>query len=216
MGINLSNEQIAKELDINKDDIHQMTSQLREGVVKKKPDIQLNGDVECDEAYVVAGHKGNPAAVKRKGRKGRRRRLKGARGRGTLAKEKPPILGMIERGGQVIIQMVENVQQATIKPLITEFIVPGSQIYTDEYSIYDKLKQWGYLHKTVCHGKGEYARDEDADGFCEVHVNTIEGFWSLLSHDDLRRFGHMRKVSGRRPAWDNSNAQSVSFTTASG
>src|SRR3954453_18464976 len=28
--------------------------------------------------------------------------------------------------------------------------------------------------------QGEYARDEDGDGFCEVHVNTIEGFWSLL------------------------------------
>ena len=28
--------------------------------------------------------------------------------------------------------------------------------------------------------RGEYARDEDGDGFCEVHVNTMEGFWSLL------------------------------------
>ncbi len=28
--------------------------------------------------------------------------------------------------------------------------------------------------------RGEFARDEDGDGFCEVHVNTIEGFWSLL------------------------------------
>ena len=28
--------------------------------------------------------------------------------------------------------------------------------------------------------RGEYARDEDGDGFCEVHVNTKEGFWSLL------------------------------------
>ncbi|MDQ4061014.1 MAG: DDE transposase, partial [Pseudomonadota bacterium] len=27
---------------------------------------------------------------------------------------------------------------------------------------------WGYQHKTVCHGRGEYARDEDGDGFCEV------------------------------------------------
>jgi len=41
-------------------------------------------------------------------------------------------------------------------------------------------KIWGYGHKTVCHGRGEYARDEDRDGFCEVHVNTTEGFWSLL------------------------------------
>lgn len=26
----------------------------------------------------------------------------------------------------------------------------------------------------------EYARDEDGDGFHEIHINTIEGFWSLL------------------------------------
>lgn len=32
----------------------------------------------------------------------------------------------------------------------------------------------------VCHAKGEYARDEDGDGFHSVHVNTMEGFWSLL------------------------------------
>ena len=33
MGLNLSNAQIAKELDLNKDDVHQMTSQLRQGIV---------------------------------------------------------------------------------------------------------------------------------------------------------------------------------------
>src|SRR5271157_3145720 len=38
----------------------------------------------------------------------------------------------------------------------------------------------GYPHHTVCHSAGEFARDEDGDGFCEIHVNTIEGFWSLL------------------------------------
>ena len=37
-----------------------------------------------------------------------------------------------------------------------------------------------YRHKTVCRGRGEYARDEEGNGFCEVHVNTIEGLWSLL------------------------------------
>jgi transposase-like protein len=35
MGLNLSNEQIAKELDLNHSDVHRMLSQLREGVVKK-------------------------------------------------------------------------------------------------------------------------------------------------------------------------------------
>lgn len=53
-------------------------------------------------------------------------------------------------------------------------------VYTDKYSIYNSLKKWGYKHKTVCHSKGEYARDEDGDGFYEIHVNTMEGFWSLL------------------------------------
>lgn len=46
--------------------------------------------------------------------------------------------------------------------------------------IYARLPQWGYEHRTVCHSAGEYARDEDGDGFHEVHVNTMEGFWSLL------------------------------------
>ena len=59
-------------------------------------------------------------------------------------------------------------------------IAPGSVVYTDEYDIYDRLPEWGYIHRTVCPAAGEYARDDDGDGFCEVYVNTLEGFWSLL------------------------------------
>src|SRR3954453_11214500 len=115
-----------------------------------------------------------------KGRLGRRRRLAGAPGRGTLAKDKPPILGLIQRGGQVILHMLANVQQTTIQPIIEAAVVKGTRIHTDEYDIYARLPAWGYPHKTVCHARGEYARDEDGDGFCEIHVNTMEGTWSLL------------------------------------
>lgn len=87
---------------------------------------------------------------------------------------------MIERQGAVVIRMLENVQQTTIKPIIQATVAVGSQVYSDEYGIYNPLSSWGYGHKTVCHGAGEYARDEDGDGFCEVHLNTMEGFWSLL------------------------------------
>ena len=76
--------------------------------------------------------------------------------------------------------MLANVQQRTIEPVITGAIAQGTLIHTDEYGIYARLEAWGYQHKTVCHARGEYARDEDGDGFCEVHVNTMEGFWSLL------------------------------------
>ena len=180
MGLNLSNHQICDELEINKDDAQQMTSQLRSGIVNKKPEVILENEVELDEMYLVAGFKGQPLKVAQKQREGRRRRLKGKSGRGTAAQEKPPIFGMLQRSGEVIIKMLDNVQQVTIKPLIQKAITLGSLIYTDEYAIYQRLKQWGYEHKTVCHGRGEYARDEDGDGFHEVHVNSIEGFWSLL------------------------------------
>lgn len=76
--------------------------------------------------------------------------------------------------------MLANVQQKTIKPIIMETLAQGSLVHTDEYDIYARLPKWGLRHKTVCHAKGEYARDEDGDGYHEVHVNTIEGFWSLL------------------------------------
>jgi hypothetical protein len=69
MGLNLSNLQIAAELGIHKDDAQSMTKALRAGVKAKKPPVQLRGEVECDEVYVVAGHKGFPEAVKKKAAK---------------------------------------------------------------------------------------------------------------------------------------------------
>lgn len=66
LGLNLSTEQIAKELCLNKDDAHHMASVLRSGVVDKKPEVKLSGEVECDEVYVVAGHKGHPGEVKKR------------------------------------------------------------------------------------------------------------------------------------------------------
>ncbi len=75
--------------------------------------------------------------------------------------------------------MLANVQQRTIRPVITAVVAPGALVYTDEHSTCAPLPAWGHGHKTVCHGRGEPARDKDGDGFCEVHVNTLEGFWSL-------------------------------------
>ena len=111
--------------------------------------MTLSNEVECDEAYVVAGHKGHPEVVKSKGRKGRRRRRKGKAGRGTLEKEEPPVFGMIQRGGQVVIHLLANVKQQTIEPFIKDTIASGTLVYTDEYSIYARLETWGYAHKSV-------------------------------------------------------------------
>jgi hypothetical protein len=66
MGLNLSNRQIAQELDLDKDVVHDMTTQLREGIEQSKPEVNLSGSVECDEVYVTAGHKGKPEEVKKR------------------------------------------------------------------------------------------------------------------------------------------------------
>ena len=66
MGLNLSNAQIAQELGLNKDDVQGMTSHVRAGIVAAQPAPTLSGEVECDEVYIVAGHKGHPAAVKKR------------------------------------------------------------------------------------------------------------------------------------------------------
>ena len=66
MGLNLSGLQIARELGIDKSDARDMITTLRQGIVDRTPPETLSGEVECDEVYVVAGHKGHPEAVKKK------------------------------------------------------------------------------------------------------------------------------------------------------
>ena len=67
MGLNLSNRQIAQELDLCVSDVQAMTEALRQGLTARLPPARLEGEVEIDEVYVVAGHKGNPAAVAKRG-----------------------------------------------------------------------------------------------------------------------------------------------------
>jgi hypothetical protein len=66
MGLNLSNRQVAQEFGLNQQNAQRMASQLREGIVAAQPEPVLSGEVEFDEVYVMAGHKGNPEAVKKR------------------------------------------------------------------------------------------------------------------------------------------------------
>jgi transposase-like protein len=70
MGLNLSNRQIARELDLGETDVQVMTEQLRQGLAARLPPTRLEGAVEIDGVYVVAGHKGQPAAVAKGGGRG--------------------------------------------------------------------------------------------------------------------------------------------------
>ena len=67
MGLNLSNRQIAQELGLDGSDVQAMAERLRGGLVAKAPTVRLAGEVEIDEVHVAAGHKGQPAAVAKRG-----------------------------------------------------------------------------------------------------------------------------------------------------
>jgi transposase-like protein len=149
---------------------------------------QLSGVVEADELYQTAGHKGATSHREGDERAPRRRALK-ERGRGSWDKDRPPVLGLVQRRAkspdgkpepvpaQVYLEVTPDVQTNTIKPIITARVVQGSELHTDEYRIYKFADEAGYDHHTVNHGAGEYARQEEQR---TVHCNTIEGLWASL------------------------------------
>jgi transposase-like protein len=71
MGLNLSNQQIARELDLNVGDVQAMTEQLRAGIRAARPAEVLEGIVECDESWNATKCMSRPAikASRRRWRK---------------------------------------------------------------------------------------------------------------------------------------------------
>ncbi len=182
MGLNISTRQIALELGLAESDAHELCSQLRDAVfVYQEQQVSpLAGIVESDEIYLIAGHKGEEARVAAAERPGRPRGKHRRRGRGTLETETPPVLGLLERDGALRLYMLPDVRQETLAPVLCDVVQPGTMVYTDDSTIYARLEAWGYGHQTVNHGAHEFARDDDGDGVREVHINTLEGCWSLL------------------------------------
>lgn len=93
MGLNLSNAQIAHELNLPPNDVYWMTSELRQAVVDQKPEVSLAGEVEFDEVYVTAGHKGQPDKVKKKAARAVGANSKGFGGGERSKRKNRPSLG---------------------------------------------------------------------------------------------------------------------------
>jgi transposase-like protein len=119
-----------------------------------------------------------------------RRRANKQRGRGTYANDRPPILGVIGReSGQVRLRVVDDTRSETLCSFVEQFTHPEALVYTDEYQSYNALRR---IRETVCHGRHEWARDDDGDGWFETHTNTQEGFWVGL-RNFLRPFRGVHK-----------------------
>lgn len=147
----ISSVQLSKALGITQKSAWYLMHKIR-FMVSGDCNEQLSGTVECDETYVGGRRKGSK------------------RGRG--ATHKTPVFGMLQRRGKLIVMPVENTKRVTLDPIIRKYVEKGTRVMTDEWHAYKKLAP-DYKHETVNHGAKEYVRGE-------VHVNSLEGAWSLL------------------------------------
>jgi len=114
----------------------------------------FSGEVELDETYVGG-------------------RAHGKRGRG--AEKKTPVFGEAQRKGKLKVIAVPDTKSKTVLPIVNKTVEKGTQVYTDEYSVYDRLTSMGYYHSRVLHSHNIYV-------IGNVHTNTVEGFWSLCKN----------------------------------
>ncbi|MGE3691869.1 MAG: IS1595 family transposase [Novosphingobium sp.] len=97
----------------------------------------------------------------------------GRKAGGQGGKGKTVVFGMMERGGDVVTEVVPNRRGYTLIPHVIEHVKPGTEIHTDELNGYRGLVMEGYRHRKVNHSAKEYVRGN-------VSVNGIEGYWAQL------------------------------------
>ena len=122
--------------------------------------------VEVDETYVGGAKRGK-------------------RGRGS--ENKTPVVGLVERNGEVRAMPIENVKAKTLLPIIREYVdTKDTIVMTDDLRSYSKVHH-EYEHCIIKHSAKEYVRD----GY--IHTNTIEGFWSLLKRGIVGIYHYVSK-----------------------
>jgi transposase-like protein len=84
---------------------------------------------------------------------------------------KTVVAGMLEKGGKVKTQVIENRSMRTLHALVKDHIEAGATLHTDDFYGY-----WGlykdYIHEIVNHAETYVSG--------KVHTNGIENFWSLV------------------------------------
>jgi transposase len=109
---------------------------------------------------------------------------------------------MLQRGGEVVIRMLEDVEQVTIGPLIERTNAEGTSVYTDEYGIYSRLEEWGYGHEMVCHAAGN-TPGTTGMGSARCKSTRSKGSGRCSARGSVLIEGSRKKAC--RCTWDSSN-----------
>lgn len=166
----ISSLQLSRDIRVTQKTAWFMLQRIR-GCLICKNEGRLQNEVEADETFVGGKNKN------------RHRDKKVKRCQGRAFKDKTPVLGMLERKGNVIARVIKNTSQSELTPNILEFVDRNAVLYTDEWQGYNKIDKM-YYHYSIDHGKGQY-------GIGRIHTNTIEGFWTLLKRGYMGIYHYM-------------------------
>ncbi len=151
----ISAKQLERELGVTYKTAWRMFTQIRK--LMDEDNGPLSGTVEVDETWIggkLTNKAHKPHSV-------------------DVFANKTPVIGAVQRGGNLTAKVIPNIKRTQLVPLVTEKVMPESTVFTDESKGYSRLGQHGYLHHRVNHKAKVYVKGA-------VHTNTIEGFWALL------------------------------------
>ncbi len=174
----ISSCQLARDLGVTQKTAWNMLHKIR-AFMKSQNNQVVSGDVEIDETFVGGKNKN------------RHKDKKVEKCQGRSFKDKVPVFGVLQRGGNVSAMVVPNTKATTLKPLITQLIANGSNVYTDgwEYSGLDQYQQYSVDHSRSLYGMEFTTADGEIITAC---TNGIENVWS---HFKRMIFGTYYKVS---------------------
>jgi transposase-like protein len=122
---------------------------------------KLSGEIEIDESFI-----GGKARNMHKSSK-----LKKLEGKGGGVSGKIGVQGILERGGNIRVNVINDNTIGTLVPNVEENVEKGSHVYTDELKSYFGL-QADYAHDVINHTE-MYVNGQ-------IHLNGLENFWSLF------------------------------------
>lgn len=163
----ISSVQLATDLDITQKTAWFVLHRVREMLKAQAPEmLGENNMVEVDETY-IGGKEKNRHTKKRQSAENPE-----LANDGTPYNKKKMVVGIVERGGKIVLKFVPNATADNMVPFIQDNVPSGAHVVTDEHNAYAQLHKV-YTHETVTHSLRVYVQGN-------AHTNTIENFWSGL------------------------------------
>lgn len=174
----ISSRQLARHISVTKDTAWYVQKRLQ-SAMKNKENKLLKGLIEADETYIG----GN---VKNRSKKLRAKLKEQGKLNSSGMMHKIPVVGLLERSGKVVANVIIHADTKTLKPIIRDKVDRKSIIISDGFGAYRGLEKEYKGHEVVNHLQNEYVRGV-------FHTNNIEGFWSLVKRGIVGQYHKITK-----------------------